>query len=169
VLADLVDSSGAQVEYLPDIPPEFHQPGLDGAMFTLGTGRPALTCVTVFRFLPDAHKRVVTVLRRLGDTVPLAEVFRQADAAPDPYVVQLEDDAVTQPEVVRSDWLGLQVADGVLGLPSGTSEPDAAEWRRRARAVAVPIGLPAVPDEHLAAQPGDCGAALLVSVVPIPN
>jgi hypothetical protein len=43
-LADLADSSGARVQYLAEIPPEFREPGLDGAMFTVGTS-PQPNCV----------------------------------------------------------------------------------------------------------------------------
>jgi hypothetical protein len=44
-LADLADSSEARVQYLADIPPEFREPGLDGAMFTVGTSPRQRRCV----------------------------------------------------------------------------------------------------------------------------
>ena len=163
-LADLADSANAEVRYLPDIPPEFHQPGLDGAMFTVGTTRPQLSCLTVYAFEPATHKRVVTALRELRDTVPIEEVIRRADAAAQAYVVHLRDDAVADPDAVRADWQNTQVVDGVLAVPAGLPAADAASWAARARTVSEAIGLAAPQDEQLSAQPGACGAALLVAV-----
>ncbi|SDS77935.1 hypothetical protein [Actinopolymorpha singaporensis] len=168
-LADLVDSSQAKVEYLAEIPAEFHEPGLDGAMFTLGMRRQMRTCITVYRLQPEAHKRVVTVLRRLGDSEPLTTVFQRADTSPEAYTVQLLDDEVENPDSVRADWAQLRVLQGMLGLPSNTSDADAETWRRRAARVGDAIGLQAVDDERLAAQAGDCGAVLLVAFEPIIN
>ena len=165
VLADLADSSNAQVQYLPEIPPEFHQPGLDGAMFTVGTARAQLSCVTVYGFEPQTHKRVVAALRELRDSVPIEEVIQRADATAQPYVVKLRNDAVTDPDAVRADWKDVQVVDGVLALPAGVADADATRWHARAGAVAQAIGLAAPRDEHLPAQPGSCGAALLVSAL----
>jgi hypothetical protein len=57
----------------------------------------------------------------------------------------------------------VQVVDGVL--PAGVADADATGWHARAGAVAQAIGLAAPRDEHLPAQPGSCGAALLVSAL----
>ena len=169
VLADLADSTNAQVQYLPEIPAEFHQPGLDGAMFTIGTTTRVATCVTVYRLLLDGYERLVGALRQLGDQVPIEDVFGRADVRPDAFTVRLLDDEVVDPETVKADWQGLRVLRGVLAVPSGTGDADRDDWMRRATRVADVIGLAAVDDDRVAARTGDCGAILVVAIEPVIN
>jgi hypothetical protein len=65
-LADLADSSVARVQYLAEVPPEFREPGLDGALFTVGTSpRTPSTCVEFEPF-------------DLGSTFPTGSSFAEA-------------------------------------------------------------------------------------------
>ena len=162
VLADLADSTNARIEYLPDIPTEFHQPGLDGAMFTVGTV-PVQTCVLAYRLQPDAFKRLLDVLRQSGDTISREQAITQAEVQPDVFVVQLVNDEVVDPDSLRANWQGVRVLEGFLAVPS-TSLGDLPTWRTRAGRVGDVIGLPTIDEQQITAQTGDCGAILIVAV-----
>jgi hypothetical protein len=171
-LADLVDSSGAQAEYLPDIPAGFHQPGLDGALFTVTVRRPppqVSTCVTVYRLLPDAYKRVISTLRELGDSVPMSTVLDRAKAVADVVVVNLVDGDVVGPDnIPPGDWKQVRITDSVLGFPAAATEEERKQLLERATKVGQAIGAAAVAG-GLPADTGDCGAVLVVSIDPIIN
>jgi hypothetical protein len=166
-IADLADSTNADIQYLAVIPDEFHQAGLDGAMFTIGTSRQVETCVTVFRMFPDSLERLLAVLRQLGDSVPLEEAFLQGEVQAEGFTVRLLDDLVLDPDTVRVEWEGLRVLQGVVAVPSSTSEAELAQWRLRAGRVAEVIGLGGVDEERFNAPTTECGALLLVAVEPI--
>ncbi|MGH3774179.1 MAG: hypothetical protein ACRDRR_00350 [Pseudonocardiaceae bacterium] len=73
LLADLVDSSQAGVVYLPAVPPEFQEPGLDGVMFTVGIDEVAtLGCIQVVE---------ITIGLELTPEAQLAEAFVKGDVA----------------------------------------------------------------------------------------
>ncbi|GAA0460776.1 hypothetical protein Ade02nite_15140 [Paractinoplanes deccanensis] len=171
VLADLADSSNAQAQYLPDIPAQYHQPGLHGAMFTAGVRRRPVVrvCVTIYRLLPDAYKRVLVALRQLKDSVPMSEVLSRANAQPDVFFVDLADEVVVNPDSIPGGWDQVRIVDNVVGLPSGTGPEDEKLLRERAAKVGRAVHMPDNPGATMPAQTGDCGAILVVAAEPAVN
>jgi hypothetical protein len=163
-LADLADSSQARVQYLLEIPPEFREPGLDGALFTVGTDPVARTCLTLYRLPQDAHKRLVALLREVKDTVDVPKLINQVDAQVDEFRVELENDAVADPEALRDWWKDSQLTQASIGLPSTvTSEEERKQWAERGLRVGQLIGFDTYGESPLTADPGACGAVLLLA------
>jgi len=162
LLADLVDSSQARVEYRPDIPPEFREPGLDGVMFTVGVSV-RRTCMTAYRLSRAGYQDVLKELRKVGETEDLPTIIQAVDASLEVFTVEFEDGRIVDRQAREAEWVGFTPLRGSLGLPLSASNPEKAEWRDRALAYAGVIGLPTVSDENLAAQTGECGAVFLVA------
>ncbi|MGH3933451.1 MAG: hypothetical protein ACRDS1_00465 [Pseudonocardiaceae bacterium] len=163
LLADLVDSGQAQVAYLPEVLPEFHEPGLDGVMFTVGVV--VRTCMTVYRLRPTDHKRVVDRLREPGMTedADVPAIIAAANATAEVFTVEFEDGQILERQARQAEWEGFTPRRGDLGLPSSTGDAQEAAWRQRAQQFADLIRLRKVSEQHFSAQTGECGAVLLVA------
>jgi hypothetical protein len=171
LLSDLVDTTGVRVEHLLEIPPEFREPGLDGAMFTVGRTRVTRTCITVYGLTREAHKLIVEVVGSRGESVDvpalIAEFVDAADVLTETSA-EFDGDALADPAAVRAAWGDRRPEDVVMGLPSATVEAGEEDtWRARALRIGEVIGFgDDQPRAVLAADPGGCGASLFVAVAP---
>lgn len=171
LLSDLIDTTGARVEHLLEIPPEFREPGLDGAMFTVGRTRVTRTCITVYGLTREAHKLIIEVVASRGEEVDvptlLAEFVDPADVLTE-FPAEFDEDVLADPAAVRAAWGDRTPEDVVMGLPSAAIEAGEEErWRARALRIGEVIGFgDDRPRAVLVANPGECGAALFVAVSP---
>lgn len=162
-VSGLIDTAGARLEHLLDVPPEFREPGLDGVVFTVGTTRVERTCLTLYRLRRDEHARVLDNLRELGETVPIEEVVRRSDVNPDIFTVELADGQVVQPEALRAQWEQFETLSAVLALPSSTGEVETGQWRQRAGEVLEVVGHVPLSDDVLPVRTEACPSVLLVA------
>lgn len=168
LLADLTDSSGADVQYLDQIPAEFHQPGLHGAMFTVGVQRQVRTCVTIYRLPSPAYKRVVRALHTTADSAPMSDVLSQVDATADVFVATLVDGEVTNADELVRNWDRIQPLEGVFACSSALADERRRQAVQHATEAGSLVGLQGFATE-LAAQTGDCEAIVIVSIEPVLN
>jgi hypothetical protein len=168
VLADLVDTTATRVEHLLEIPPEFREPGLDGAMFTVGRTQLSRTCVTVYGLTPEAHKLIVEVVSARRETVDVPAVVAEV-VDPDSLLVELtvefDDDTLVDAGAVRTAWGDLRIENVVMGVPAATLERGREGlWRGRALMIGKVIGFGAPqPSGVIVAAPGGCDAVLFVA------
>ncbi len=162
-VADLIDTTGAQLEYLLEIPPEFREPGLDGVMFTVGEQQVDRACLPIYRLSRAEHARVLDRLRQVGETASIEEIIQGSDSTADVFRAEFVEEELVDPDGLRQQWGTFETLFGVVGLPRATSDEERSLWRSRALQIARAIGTDNVPDEFPPTRATDCGAAFLVA------
>jgi hypothetical protein len=168
VLADLADSSGAQVRYLDQVPAPFHQPGLHGVMFTVGVEPQTGTCVTIFRLPRESWKRVLEVMREAGDTMSMDDVLQRAQAQAEKFVAELTGGEITNADEIRRQWDQVQTFDAVFAWNSALTDEQRQQAQERVAKVGGLIRLTGFAAE-VKAQTGSCEAVIVVATEPIFN
>ncbi|MFC4065336.1 hypothetical protein [Actinoplanes subglobosus] len=169
VLADLADSSGAEVSYLDEIPAPFHQPGLHGAMFTIGVTRQVTTCVTIFRMSREQWKRVIEVMREAGDTMSMNDVLQRAQAPDDRFVASLTGNEITNADEILRAWDQTETFEAVFAWNPAFTDEQKKQALERVAKVAGLIRVRTGFAAELKAQTGKCEAVIVVANEPIFN
>lgn len=106
-LEGLVETSNAQIAFLPSVPPEFAAIGVDAVLLTAGVrAEPVTTCARLLRVSRIEAARLEQALRSLPDDpgVQLEEFMVQQQVPVDAVSASFTDAGLTNKDEVRAWW-----------------------------------------------------------------